>query len=253
MKSLQVKSSITNNKILLSQVASINLNSELDQIKHYKKDKTVTVYSDLKSGYNSGDIENTVKSEINKMDLNGVNVIYDGEQKQIETNFTSLAIAGVLIIVIIYLILFVQFKSFIQPLVIIYSLPLSLIGVIMGLLMCDMPLSLTAVMGIISLIGVVIRNAILLVEYIIEGRHEGLSIDEACIHAVSLRFRPIILSSTATITGLVPLALSNSTLFGPMSVTIIFGLASATFLTFIVVPVMYSLVNTKLEERQAKK
>ena len=187
------------------------------------------------------------------MDLNGVNVLYDGEQKQIETNFTSLGIAGVLIIIIIYLILFVQFKSFIQPLVIIYSLPLSLIGVIVGLLMCDMPLSLTAVMGIISLIGVVIRNAILLVEYIIEGRHEGLSIDEACIHAVSLRFRPIILSSVATITGLVPLAFSKSALFGPMSVTIIFGLASATFLTFIVVPVMYSLVNTKLEEREAKK
>ncbi|WP_026889025.1 efflux RND transporter permease subunit [Clostridium beijerinckii] len=253
LKNLQVKSSVTSDKILLSQVATINLKSELDQIKHYKKDKTVTVYSDLKSGYNSGDIENKVKEEINKMDLNGVNVIYDGEQKQIETNFTSLAIAGVVIIIIIYLILFVQFKSFVQPFVIIYSLPLSLIGVIVGLLMCDMPLSLTAVMGIISLIGVVIRNAILLVEYIIEGRHEGLSIDEACIHAVSLRFRPIILSSTATITGLIPLAFSKSALFGPMSVTIIFGLATATFLTFIVVPVMYSLVNTKCEERQAKK
>lgn len=116
----------------------------------------------------------------------------------------------------------------------------------------DMPLSLTAVMGIISLIGVVIRNAILLVEYIIEGRQEGLSIDEACIHAVSQRFRPIILSSTATITGLIPLAFSNSTLFGPMSVTIIFGLASATFLTFIVVPVMYSLVNNRLEAKKNK-
>ncbi|AGX44677.1 efflux RND transporter permease subunit [Clostridium saccharobutylicum] len=250
LKNLQVKSSVTNNKILLSQVASINLNSELDQIKHYKKDKTVTVYSDLKSGYNSSDIENTVKTEINKMDLNGVNVLYDGEQKQIENNFSNLAIAGVLIIVIIYLILFVQFKSFIQPIVILYSLPLSLIGVIVGLLMCDMPLSLTAVMGIISLIGVVIRNAILLVEYIIEGRHEGLSIDEACVHAVSQRFRPIILSSTATITGLIPLAFSKSALFGPMSVTIIFGLASATFLTFIVVPVMYSLVNTQLEKKR---
>ncbi|AQS11466.1 swarming motility protein SwrC [Clostridium saccharobutylicum] len=250
LKNLQVKSSVTNNKILLSQVASINLNSELDQIKHYKKDKTVTVYSDLKSGYNSSDIENTVKTEINKMDLNGVNVLYDGEQKQIENNFSNLAIAGVLIIVIIYLILFVQFKSFIQPIVILYSLPLSLIGVIVGLLMCDMPLSLTAVMGIISLIGVVIRNAILLVEYIIEGRHEGLSIDEACVHAVSQRFRPIILSSTSTITGLIPLAFSKSALFGPMSVTIIFGLASATFLTFIVVPVMYSLVNTQLEKKR---
>ncbi len=252
LKNLQVKSSITSNKILLSQVADIKLNSQLDQIKHYKKEKTVTVFSDLKSGYNSGDIEKTLKQEISKMDLNGVNVLYDGEQKQIETNFTSLGIAGVLTILIIYIILFVQFKSFIKPLVIIYSLPLSLIGVIIGLLMCNMPLSLTAVMGIISLIGVVIRNAILLVEYIIEGRHEGLSIDEACIHAVSLRFRPIILSSVATITGLVPLALSNSTLFGPMSVTIIFGLASATFLTFIVVPVMYSLVNTKIEEKKAK-
>jgi multidrug efflux pump subunit AcrB len=253
LKNLQVKSSVTSNKILLSQVADIKLNSELDQIKHYKKEKTVTIFSDLKSGYGSGDIEETLKQEISKMDLNGVNVLYDGEQKQIETNFTSLGIAGVLTILIIYLILFVQFKSFVQPLVIIYSLPLSLIGVIVGLLMCNMPLSLTAVMGIISLIGVVIRNAILLVEYIIEGRHEGLSIDEACIHAVSLRFRPIILSSVATITGLVPLALSHSTLFGPMSVTIIFGLASATFLTFIVVPVMYSLVNNKLEERQGKK
>lgn len=112
-----------------------------------------------------------------------------------------------------------------------------------------MQLSLTAVMGIISLIGVVIRNGILLVEYIIEGRNEGLSIDEACLHAVSQRFRPIILSSTATITGLIPLAFSHSALFGPMSVTIIFGLGSATFLTFVVVPVVYSLVNTKLEEK----
>jgi multidrug efflux pump subunit AcrB len=252
LKNLQVKSSITSNKILLNQVATVKLNSQLDQIKHYKKDKTVTVFSDVKSDYNASDIESKLKVEINKMDLNGVNVLYDGEQNQIETNFTSLGVAGVLTIIIIYLILFVQFKSFVQPLVIIYSLPLSLMGVIIGLMIFDMPLSLTAVMGIISLIGVVIRNAILLVEYIIEGRQEGLSIDEACIHAVSQRFRPIILSSTATITGLIPLAFSNSTLFGPMSVTIIFGLASATFLTFIVVPVMYSLVNNRLEVKKNK-
>lgn len=74
-------------------------------------------------------------------------------------------------------------------------------------------------------------------------------IDEACLNAVSQRFRPIILSSTATITGLIPLAFSKSALFGPMSVTIMFGLGSATFLTFVVVPVVYSLVNTKLEEK----
>ena len=252
LKNLKIKSSVTNNKMLLSEVASINLNSQLDQIKHYKKDKTVTVYSDVKTGYNSVNIENLLSEELSKMNLDGVNVLYDGEKHQIEKNFSSLALAGVLCIIIIYVILFIQFKSFIQPLIIICALPLSLMGVTIGLLIFRMSLSLTAVMGIISLIGVVIRNAILLVEYIIDGRKEGLSIDEACLHAVSQRFRPIILSSTATITGLIPLAFSKSALFGPMSVTIIFGLASATFLTFIVVPVIYSLVNTKLEERPIK-
>ncbi|MBV7275354.1 efflux RND transporter permease subunit [Clostridium sp. PL3] len=253
LENLQVKSSISNNKVLLSQVASITLNSELDQIKHYKKDKTITVYSDVKTGYNSVDVENTLSSNISKMDLNGVNVIYDGEKYQIEKNFTSLALAGVLTILIIYVLLFIQFKSFIQPLVIMCSLPLSLIGVVIGLLVFQMPLSLTAVMGIISLIGVVIRNAILLIEYIIDGRKEGLSIDEACIHAVSQRFRPIILSSAATITGIIPLAFSKSALFGPMSVAIMFGLLTATFLTFIVIPVVYSIVNTKLEESNLRK
>ncbi|EKQ56849.1 MULTISPECIES: efflux RND transporter permease subunit [unclassified Clostridium] len=252
LKNLEIKSSITKNKVLLSEVASINLNSQLDQIKHYKKDKAVTVYSDVKTGYNSVNVENTLNEELNKMDLNGVNVLYDGEKHQIQKNFTSLGLAGVFCIIIIYVILFVQFKSFIQPLIIMCSLPLSLMGVAIGLLIFRMSISLTAVMGIISLIGVVIRNAILLVEYIIDGRKEGLSIDEACLHAVSQRFRPIILSSTATITGLIPLAFSKSALFGPMSVTIIFGLASATFLTFVVVPVVYSLVNTKLEERPIK-
>lgn len=249
LKNLQVKSSVTDTKVLLSQVASITLSSELDQIKHYKKDKTITVYSDVKTGYNSVDIENALTEKINKMDLNGVNVLYDGEKHQIEKNFTSLALAGLLTVLIIYVILFVQFKSFVQPLIIMCSLPLSLMGVVIGLMIFRMPLSLTAVMGIISLIGVVIRNAILLIEYIIEGRKEGLSIDDACLHAVSQRFRPIILSSIATITGLIPLAFSKSALFGPMSVTIMFGLLTATFLTFVVVPVVYSLVNTKLEQR----
>ncbi|APM39651.1 efflux RND transporter permease subunit [Clostridium kluyveri] len=253
LENLQIKSSVTNNKVLLSQVADISLSPELDQIKHYKKDKTVTVYSDIKTGYNSVDVENTLSEKIDKMDLNGVKVIYDGEKYQIQKNFTSLAIAGAFTILIIYVLLFIQFKSFIQPLIIMCSLPLSLMGVVIGLLIFKMPLSLTAVMGIISLIGVVIRNAILLIEYIHDGRDEGLSIDEACLQAVSQRFRPIILSSTATITGLIPLAFSKSALFGPMSVTIMFGLLTATFLTFIVVPVVYSLITAKIKQRLVNK
>lgn len=250
---LKIKSSVTGSKVMLSQAADIALSPQLDQIKHYKKDKTITVYSDIKTGYNSVNVENTLSEKISKMDLNDIKVTYDGEKYQIEKNFTSLAIAGIFTLLIIYVLLFIQFKSFIQPLIIMCSLPLSLMGVAVGLLIFNMPLSLTAVMGIISLIGVVIRNAILLIEYIHEGRGEGLSIDEACLYAVSQRFRPIILSSTATITGLIPLAFSKSALFGPMSVTIMFGLLTATFLTFIVVPVVYSLITGRLEQKLVTK
>ena len=252
LKNLYIESSITKNKVPLYEVASIKLNSELDEIKHYKEDRTITVYSDVKSGYNSVDIEDALKQKIDGMNLDPVKVIYDGEKAQISKYFTSLGIAGVLILAIVYVLLFVQFKSFVQPLVIMCALPLSLIGVSIGLHAFGMDLSLTAFMGVISLIGVVIRNAILLIEYINNGRKDGLSVDDACMYAVSQRFRPIILSSVATITALIPLAFSGSALFGPMSVAMMFGLLTATFLTFIVVPVIYSLVNNRLEGRVKK-
>ncbi|WP_368487606.1 efflux RND transporter permease subunit [Clostridium sp. BJN0013] len=253
LKNLYIESSVTKNKIPLYEVASVKLNSEIDKITHYKEDRTITVYSDVKSGYNSVNIENALKQKIEGMNLDPVKVIYDGEKAQISKYFTSLGVAGVLILVIIYVLLFIQFKSFVQPLIIMCSLPLSLIGVSIGLHAFGMNLSLTAFMGIISLIGVVIRNAILLIEYINNGREEGLSINDACIYAVSQRFRPIILSSTATITALIPLAFSGSALFGPMSVAMMCGLLTATFLTFVVVPVVYSMVNTKLERMTKNK
>lgn len=252
LQNLQIKSSVTGNKVLLSQVASINLVSELDQIQHYNKEKTITVYSDVKTGSNAVEIEEALVNLIGEIDFDGVNVIFDGEKRQISENFSSLAFVGVLTILIIYVILMIQFNSYIEPLVIMTSLPLSLMGVVLGLLVFNMPLSFTALMGVISLIGVVIRNAILLIEYIHDGRKEGLTVDEACLQAVSQRFRPIILSSTATITALIPLAFSNSDLFGPMAVTIMFGLLTATFLTFIVIPVVYSLVSKKQDQRFLK-
>lgn len=238
---LKIKSSVAGNKVPLNQIAEIKLVCEADQIKHYQKDKTVALYSDIKTGYNTVNIEDEIKSRIDKLDLNGVNVTYDGEKHQIQKNFTSLGVAGLMTIGVIYVLLFVQFKSFKLPLIIMCSLPLSLIGVAIGLKIFGMPVSLTATMGLISLIGVVIRNAILLIEYINEGRSEGLKVEDACRTAVSQRFRPIILSSTATVTALIPLAFSGSALFGPMSVTIMFGLLTATFLTFVIVPVIYSM------------
>jgi len=103
------------------------------------------------------------------------------------------------------------------------------------------PLSFTAMVGVVSLMGVVIRNAILLIDFINSARKEGMSVTDACFDAVIKRYRPIFLGSMTTVIGLVPLALSGSDLFEPLSVVIMCGLTVSTLLTLVIVPVVYSL------------
>jgi len=113
--------------------------------------------------------------------------------------------------------------------------------VIIGLFAFGQPLSFTAMVGVVSLMGVVIKNAILLIEYINWARKEGMSVTDACFDAVTRRYRPIFLSAMTTVIGLVPLALSGSDLFEPLSVAIMCGLTVSTLLTLVIIPVVYSL------------
>ncbi|PAB59105.1 efflux RND transporter permease subunit [Anaeromicrobium sediminis] len=249
LENLQIKSSITGKKVPIKQYGQVTYESKLDQVNRFKRKLTIQIKSDVLPGYNSSEIANIIETELlPKLDISGVNIQFKGEREDIADTFGNVILLAGLAIFLIYVILFIQFDSFIQPIVIMMTVPLSLIGCIIGLYLFNQPLSLTAFLGIIALIGLVVKNGILLIEYINDARKGGYDIDHACIDSVDKRFNAIVLSAATTIMGLVPLALSGSSLFAPMAVSLMAGLIVSTFLTMVVIPVIYSLIETFLEK-----
>jgi len=243
LSNFYVKSSMTRTKIPLKQYADITYESKIDTINRLNGQTTVTVYADPLLGYNSANLETAIEQNIlPAINKAGVQVNFAGERENIAENFGVIGQLAVLAIVLIYVILVVQFGSFIQPLVILITIPLSLIGSIIGLYLLNQPLSLTGFLGIIALIGLVVKNGILLIEYINEAIEDGLGIEGACKDAVDKRFNAIILSAVTTIMGLFPLAIGGSSLFAPMAVSLMSGLMVSTVLTMVVVPVVFSVV-----------
>lgn len=245
LANLAIKSSITGKKVLLKDFSHISLSPQIPTIRKYDRVRTLTVSSEVKPGYSAVSIEKVLKEKLaaQKAVLEGVTLSYEGETKNIKDNFGSLGVSALLTLFAIYVILMIQFKSFLQPFIIFLTIPLSLIGVVPGLFLFRQPLSFTALVGVVSLMGVVIKNAILLIEFINEARAEGMSVREASFDAVNKRYRPIFLSAMTTVIGLVPLAFSGSELFMPMSVAIMSGLTVSTLLTLVIIPVVYNLLH----------
>jgi len=247
LANLAIKSSITDHKILLKQFAGIRLSSVYPSIKKYDSKQSITVSSYLQPGYSAVEMESLLKEEIltKDLDLDGVEIIYEGETKDITDNFSELGFGAIYGLLGIYIILMLQFSSFRQPFIILGTVPLSLIGVLLGLFLFRQPLSFTALVGVVALMGLVIKNGILLIEYINKAKKDGQDTETACKGALQRRYRPIILSSVTTVFGLLPLVFSGSALFVPMSVALMAGLLVSTLLTLIFIPLLYRVVEEK--------
>lgn len=250
LMNLMIKSSATGQKYLLKDIGDVELIKVKPAIRKYNGDNAIVLMSDLELGYDSGSIEKTFKEKIALLDLGNVELSYDGESSKIGQYFGNLGFTAVFAVVMIFTILLVQFRNFRQSLIILLSLPLSAAGAMFGLFIMNQPISFTGMLGIISLIGIVVNNAIVLMEYINMKRLEGMTVDEAAVNASVVRFRPIILSTVTTVIGLLPLMLSNSELFKPMSVTLVFGLLVSTFLTLVFIPLTYSLVYHNEDQKK---
>jgi HAE1 family hydrophobic/amphiphilic exporter-1 len=151
-----------------------------------------------------------------------------------------------LAIVFIYMILASQFKSFLQPLALMSSLPLTLIGVVLALLMFGSALSLFSIIGVVMLMGLVTKNAILLVDFAIRAREGGMERSEALLMAARVRLRPILMTTLAMIFGMVPLAFAlseGSEQRAPMGQAVIGGVITSSLLTLVVVPVVYCYMD----------
>lgn len=245
LKNFKIKSSVLENtQVMLRQVAEVTLKTAEPKLPRYDRVPSIQVTAEVRDEGSIQSVQKIIEQEIlPTIDTSNMNVVFGGEKTTISKYLNGLGVAGVLAVVLIYLILMLQFDSLRKPLIIMATVPLSVIGAIFGLWVCRQPFSFMAGLGIVSLIGIVVNNAILLVEYISRAHANGEPIDEACHWAVARRFRPIMLSSVTTIIGLIPLALSGSSLFVPLAITLIFGLMVSTGLTLVIIPSIYFLVE----------
>ena len=254
IETFMVKSSLTDNKIPMHAFSEVNLGKKLDNINRYDRKIASEVLADTVPYADPSAVATYIETEIlPEMDQTGVNITFDGERESIKKYFGVAGGLAMLAILLIYVTLVIQFGSFLQPVIILMTIPLSLIGSVLGLYAFNQPMSLTAVLGVIALIGLVVKNGILLIEYINEARDNGDDLNTACLDAVDKRFNAIILSAGTTVMGLIPLALSGSSLFAPMAVSLMAGLLASTFLTMVIIPVMYSLIIGAYEKHRQKK
>jgi multidrug efflux pump subunit AcrB len=188
-----------------------------------------------------------LKSEIKKLPKSEqVSLTYGGEEESEVENYIPLAKALFAGVVLIFLILLFQFKKTRLVMLVMMTMPLSIIGAAIGLLITGYPFGLTTFLGIMSLMGIVVRNGIILIDYAEELRNKnGMTLLNAAIAAGKRRMRPIFLTSSAAAVGVVPMILSGSSLWGPLGSVICFGLLVSMILTLYVVPIMYNQLLKK--------
>ncbi|MFT6903147.1 MAG: HAE1 family hydrophobic/amphiphilic exporter-1, partial [Colwellia sp.] len=171
-----------------------------------------------------------------------------GQNEEMESSFSSLMMALALAVFLVYLVMASQFESLLNPFIILFSIPLAVLGSVLGLYVTGTNISVIVLIGIIMLTGIVVNNAIVLVDRINQLRHQGVDKLAAIMDASRSRFRPIIMTSLTTILGLAPLAFSSgegSELRAPLAITVMSGLLVATILTLLLIPVLYSLFDRK--------
>ncbi|WP_169832993.1 efflux RND transporter permease subunit [Geosporobacter ferrireducens] len=246
LKNLKIKST-TGLQVLLKDVADIRFEPVIAQVNRYEGERAIAVQGEVLPGYNAIDVQTVLEEKIKDMDFPGVTIIPEGEKADLEGDMGNIGIAALFAVFMLFIILMIQFNSVVQPGIILVAVPLSLIGSMIALVVFMQPLSLFSILGVVSLMGVVINNAIILIDYINDQRKEGIGIESACTKAVSARFRPVVLSTTTTVFGLFPLAFFGNDLFRPMAVAFMGGLMVSTLLTLVVVPVLYSLIESKIE------
>jgi HAE1 family hydrophobic/amphiphilic exporter-1 len=245
-----------NRMVPLRQVAEIVETTSPQIIKRQELQRRVALYANAE-GRPSGDVNSDVQKIIKDTVLPpGYRFDVGGQAKDMQESFAALLAAVGLAVVFIYLILASQFASFTQPIAIMMSLPFTLIGVFLALLLTGTTLNLFSMIGFVMLMGLVTKNGILLVDFANRARRAGASLHDAVLRAGQVRLRPILMTTAAMIGGMMPLAMGigeGGETQAPMGRAIIGGVITSTLLTLVVVPVLYTYLDRLHEWRRARK
>ena len=232
--------------VRLSQVASVKESTGPNQINRRDLVREVAINANV-FNRSAGEVSNDIKAALEKTPFPpGYKYQFSGSTKNMAESFGYAISALVMAILFIYMILASQFKSFLQPLALMTSLPLTLIGVVLALLLFRSTLSMFSIIGVVMLMGLVTKNAILLVDFAIRMREEGMERSEALLVAAKVRLRPILMTTLAMIFGMIPLAFAlteGSEQRAPMGQAVIGGVITSSLLTLVVVPVTYCFMD----------
>lgn len=236
----------TGAKVPLSVVASIESHHAPMEIHRTSQSREVRITAEV-SGRDLGSINNEIMAELDNLALpEGYMVKFGGQAEDMANSFKDLGMALMLSVVLVFMVMAAQFESLFQPFIIMFSLPPTFIGVVFGLGITGHHLSVPALIGTIMLVGVVLNNAIVLVDYINTLRKRGYERNEAILEAGPVRLRPILMTALTTILALIPLAFATgegSEGQAPMAVVVSFGLAFSTLITLVLVPVVYTIFD----------
>jgi len=240
----------------LRQVAELVETTSPQIIKRQDLQRRIGIYANAE-GRPAGDVGNDVQKIASAMELPpGYRLQAAGQQQDMQESFQAAVAALGLAVIFIYLILASQFASFTQPIAIMASLPFSLIGVFLALLLTGTTLNIFSIIGFIMLMGLVTKNAILLVDFANRARRAGGELQASLLDAGQVRLRPILMTTAAMLGGMLPLALGlgeGGENQAPMGRAIIGGVITSTLLTLVVVPVIYTYLDEWNERRKAKR
>ncbi len=233
----------------LGEVAEVKETVSLNSIQRDQQRRCITVSAAVADGYNVTKVTTAVQKALGSVTLpEGVTVEFDGENEQIMNAMQQLLLMLLLGVVLVYLIMVAQFQSLKAPFIVMFTIPLAFTGGFLALLISGIEVSVISLIGFVMLVGIIVNNGIVLVDYINQQRLAGMGLREAIIDAGVTRLRPILMTSLTTILGLVVTALAKNAgtaLIQPIALVCIGGLLYATLMTLFVVPCMYEILNKK--------
>ena len=233
----------------LGEVATVEETVSMNAIARSQQRRYITVTAQVADGYNVTKVSSAVESAVAQVSLpEGVTASFDGENEMIMDAMQQLLLMLALGILLVYLVMVAQFQSLKSPLIVMFTIPLAFTGGFAMLLITGVEVSVVSLIGFVMLVGIIVNNGIVLVDYINQLRLEGMERQDAIVEAGITRLRPILMTSITTILGLVVMAFggdAGTALMQPVALVCMGGLLYATLMTLLVVPCMYDIISRK--------